>query len=202
MTKFQLKLTILVVVVLSLIIGYEAFKNPIQLPSNIMTPIQTEIDDIKPFSIYRGENTYEVTPLSNYTIQAVVKSRKNYKTDYTSDLSPMDFALAWGELNKTEVDEHIDYSQHNRWYYYRADEYCPVSIQYIARHSANTHIIPKDDEVEDALKKIHEGDYIELVGYLVEVDMTNGKWTSSLSRDDTGDGACEIMCVIEVKKIN
>jgi hypothetical protein len=40
------------------------------------------------------------------------------------------------------------------------------------------------------------GDVISLDGMLVEADKANGwRWRSSLTRDHTGDGACELVYV-------
>ena len=41
-----------------------------------------------------------------------------------------------------------------------------------------------------------EGDVVSLDGMLVEADKANGwRWRSSLTRDDTGNGACELVYV-------
>jgi hypothetical protein len=48
------------------------------------------------------------------------------------------------------------------------------------------------------LRSVAGGDIIELRGYLVEVTAPDGwHWRSSLSRTDSGDGACELMWVTE-----
>jgi hypothetical protein len=46
------------------------------------------------------------------------------------------------------------------------------------------------------LKRIRVGDVVSLEGMLVEADKANGwRWRSSLARDDTGNGACELVYV-------
>ena len=58
------------------------------------------------------------------------------------------------------------------------------------------HMIPADDSVARALKRVRVGDVVTLDGYLVEADKPGGwRWRSSLTRDDTGDGACEVVYV-------
>jgi hypothetical protein len=57
--------------------------------------------------------------------------------------------------------------------------------------------------VKKSIKKIKTGDHIRLKGYLVSITATDSKgtpyyWNSSTSRNDTGDGACEVMYVTEV----
>jgi len=53
-----------------------------------------------------------------------------------------------------------------------------------------------DAEVAYQLERVRVGDVVSLDGMLVEADKANGwRWRSSLTRDDTGDGACELVYV-------
>jgi len=46
------------------------------------------------------------------------------------------------------------------------------------------------------LMQLREGDVITLKGYLIDVDHDSGwKWRTSMTRSDTGGGACEIVYV-------
>jgi len=49
------------------------------------------------------------------------------------------------------------------------------------------------------IKNLNVNDHIKLIGYLVKVNFDNGTWESSLTRTDTGNGACEIMYVTDVE---
>jgi hypothetical protein len=58
------------------------------------------------------------------------------------------------------------------------------------------HLIPADDGVERALSRVRPGHVVELRGQLVEARGDNGfQWRSSLTREDSGNGACEIVFV-------
>ena len=47
-----------------------------------------------------------------------------------------------------------------------------------------------------ALDHVVEGSIVQLRGYLVAVQAADGwRWRSSLSRDDTGGGSCELVFV-------
>ena len=59
-------------------------------------------------------------------------------------------------------------------------------------------MIPKNDRIATQLMRLRVGDYVELAGYLVQAHFETGTWTSSLTRSDTGDGACEILYVTRV----
>jgi hypothetical protein len=66
----------------------------------------------------------------------------------------------------------------------------------IETHSANMHMIPASGEIERRLKSIRAGNMVHLKGFLVEVTAQEGwRWKSSLTRDDTGGGACELVLV-------
>ncbi len=52
------------------------------------------------------------------------------------------------------------------------------------------------------LIQVHKEDYITLKGYLVNVKFPDYDWKSSLARNDTGNGACEIMYVESVTKLD
>lgn len=58
------------------------------------------------------------------------------------------------------------------------------------------HMIPANDEIKQILAKAKAGQMIKLQGQLVEVTREDGwRWRSSLTRTDSGDGACELVFV-------
>jgi hypothetical protein len=58
------------------------------------------------------------------------------------------------------------------------------------------HLIAADRDVERDIGRTRVGDVVRFDGYLVEANWPNGyKWTSSLSRSDSGAGACELVWV-------
>jgi pyridoxal phosphate enzyme (YggS family) len=48
-------------------------------------------------------------------------------------------------------------------------------------------------KIAKRLKKIRKGNVVSIKGYLVRVDGENFEWQSSLTRKDTGAGACEVI---------
>jgi hypothetical protein len=167
-------------------------------PVSIEEPTQIAMTEEKMIEISTEEGKYVLTTRATYEINAVVKSVKRYSKDRGSVISKVDFALAWGELNKPEVDRHISYSQSGRWYYFKYDQQTPVDIEYISHHSSNVHLIAASDDVDQRLSKIRKNDFIGLQGYLVDVAGENFTWKSSLSREDRGNGACEVLYVTNV----
>jgi hypothetical protein len=133
--------------------------------------------------------------LDSFQLEARILGRENYYLDRGAKLSPTDLALGWGPMADPEVLRHISISQRNRWYFWRADP-MPIPRKEIETHSANMHLIPANSAVADTLKQLKPGQQIRLTGQLVRVDGDDGyRWVSSLSREDTGDGACELIWV-------
>lgn len=138
---------------------------------------------------------YTITPVATYEISAKVGSVKAYNDD---KVSPMDICVAWGEL---AAESNISYTQSGRFCspeligeLKNRENYRGGLSAY--KHS-NNHIIPANNSILRALNTIRVGDKITLKGFLVNVD--GRYWRTSLSRYDTGDGACEIIYVTEVR---
>lgn len=165
----------------------------------IPEPTQTMLENPIQTNIEGSKGNIQLTLLAQYSVEGVIKSKEFYLLDYPSQISRYDFALAWGDLNNEQVDEHIRYSQSGRWYCYNYSEGVSVSPDYIAQHSANIHLIHRDGDI---LKKIifaGEDSRVRLKGFLVNVNFKDGPWKTSLTRNDSGNGACEIMYVTSIE---
>ena len=182
-------------VILLAVVAYWLWPEPaITHPPGVLVPedpLQQPVAERKQWS----KNGYQIIALARFKIRALVLHRERYRAGKESDLSPIDFALGWGPMSDQQVVDQIDISQSYRWYHWRSS-HLPISNGEIMVHSANMHMIPANDDVEDELLSVIKGNVVELDGYLVEVHGQNGwKWVSSLRRDDTGDGACELVWV-------
>ena len=144
---------------------------------------------------------YRITPLAEFKIRAKVLSREDYSMGRESDLSPVDLALGWGRMSDEQVLQQIEISQSGRWYRWRTDSF-PIPRREIETHSANMHMIPADEFIEDMLDDAREGQIVEFSGLLVRADADDGwHWSSSLTRDDTGAHACEVFYVERARTI-
>ena len=141
-----------------------------------------------------------VTELESYSGEFRILGRQDYHYGTETQFSPVDFAVGWGDMAKPDIYSHIEISQSNRWYRWRTQTALPISLQDIATHSANMHIIPANENVAKLIKKVRANDVVYLQGALVEIELDNGwRWRSSLSREDTGAGACELMRVDQIR---
>lgn len=163
-------------------------------------PVQEDLSDTSSF-VYQG---YTVTPLARFELEALVLAKEVYRFDREADLAPVDLALGWGRMSDQAVHSQLSINQSNRFYYWRARAF-PIPRREIETSSANMHIIPADETVARRLQKIRKGNIVRIRGYLVRVDAKNGwHWTSSLTRNDTGQGACELILAkdILVRQVN
>ena len=158
-------------------------------------PVQTSSPLPAPF-VHDG---LTITPLATYKISAVVLSRSRYRYDTVAPFAPVDLALGWGPMSIASVINQLHISQSGRWYEYSYSSDPPLEPAEIARHSANTHCLPADPDVRRSLLAVKRHELVTLEGYLVDVSRSDGyRWHSSLTRDDTGGGACEVMWITRI----
>ena len=146
-------------------------------------------------------NDYFITPLADFEVNARVLSRRTYSWGRESDLSPVDFALGWGRMSDEAVYSQINIRQSNRFYYWQVQQF-PIPRREIETNSANMHMIPANQSVERSMRNVRNGDLITFKGKLVKAEAPDGwSWVSSLTRTDTGRGACELVFVEEFEII-
>ena len=162
-------------------------------------PKQTKIDRPAPYVM----DEFEITELAYFEIRAKVLGKENYSLGRESDLAPIDLALGWGPMSDESVLQHIDISQSSRYYRWQVESF-PIPRRQIEIHSANMHLIPATSEIEKQINDARKGDIIELSGSLVNVNSTEDGWfwKTSLTRKDTGSGACELILVREFKVVS
>ena len=161
-------------------------------------PVQAEVADLLPIPF----DDYAIQPMAEFTLEARVLAREDYWLGREADLSPTDLVLGWGEMADPEVVKQINIRQSGRWYFWQVDSF-PIPRRNIETQSANMHLIAANDEVARTLKQIRPGQLITLQGYLVNVNADDGwRWRSSLTRDDTGANACELIYVKQLKIIS
>jgi hypothetical protein len=145
-------------------------------------------------------NGYRLTPRAAFAIRARVLSRENYYLGAEADLAPMDLALGWGAMSDQAVLDRIDITQGSRGYFTRYEFPAPLADRDIIRHSGNLHMVPANPQILRQLKRVRRGDIVQAQGYLVDVDHPSGfHWRTSLSRDDTGGGSCEILYLERIR---
>lgn len=160
-------------------------------------PVQQSMRQPRDVKLKNGQLSY----IAEYQITARVLSTKSYWLGKESDISPMDIALGWGEMATYANISQLSIRQGSRYYRYSwSSDGPPIDSNIIARSSANMHIIPFNDAVRKAIERIKPGQVVRLRGHLVNYTTKDGwHWNSSITRTDTGDGACELMYVETVE---
>jgi hypothetical protein len=118
------------------------------------------------------QGRWTLTGRAHYEVTARILGREEYRFDTLADLIPEDLALGWGAMSDNRVLE----------------------------HSANTHVIAADEHVRSQLKRLRVGQVVHLTGVLVDGVRDDGMYIhTSLTRNDSGAGACEVMLVEDVE---
>ena len=142
---------------------------------------------------------WRLTPRARYDITARILGREDYHFDALADLVPEDLALGWGPMSDNRVLQAFEITQAARFYSWRLRQTVPIPRQAVIEHSANTHVIPADAVVARQLGRLRVGQVVHLTGYLVNGVRDDGAYiNTSLTRTDSGPGACEVMLVEEV----
>jgi len=153
-------------------------------------------------SVFRLDD-FIITRRARFEIRARVLSTERYYLDGGSNLSPIDLALGWGPMSDQAVLDQMKISQSGRWYRTRYDYPEPIPQQLLISSSSNMHMIPANSGIEKRLKKLRVGEVVILQGYLVDADDDSGwHWRTSLTRNDTGNGACELVYVESMRVDN
>ena len=159
-------------------------------------PQQVELDGAQPLAF----DGAELVPHASFKAKARVLGRERYHLGKLADIAPIDIAAGWGPMSDTAVLEHVEISQSNRFYYWHYEQEPPIGRRAIETHSANWHLIPATKSVWHTLRGVRVGDVVTLEGELVDIESADlGTIRTSLSRDDTGAGACEIILVQDAR---
>lgn len=169
--------------------------HPADGPTAPAEPLQAEMD-VAP-TISHGR--WMLTARARYDITARILSREEYQFDPLSDLVPEDLALGWGPMSDNRVLSAFEITQSARFYSWRPLRGLPIPRQDVIEHSANTHVIPADSSIRLQLAHLRVGQVVQLTGLLVDGVRDDGASIhTSLTRSDSGAGACEVMLVERV----
>ena len=156
-------------------------------------PMQRNIASASP--IRHGKFT--LTPRAEFSVTARVLAAERYRMDAMASLMPRDLALGWGPMSDSSVLAQMQITQSGRFYFSRSRAGAlPIPYDLIAVSIANMHLIAANASVARTIDRARVGHIIELEGQLVDVRADSGiELSTSLTRNDLGAGACEIIYV-------
>jgi len=189
------------VAILAAIFGWNYLHRPITYPPGVLISSEPEQTSTTDAPITRGN--FHLQPLAHIALDARLLHRKIYRYDRQAALVPIDLALGWGSMSDQRVLDRITITQSMRFYWFEYKLPPPLSKEEIIAHSTNMHIIPSTPEIATKCKSLRPGTLVHLDGDLVEATASNfSTWRSSLSRTDTGNGACELMWLKELSVLS
>lgn len=175
-------------------VGSVLSNRPVERAPGVLAPhdpVQQALSGVAP---HRHQD-FLLTPRATLALEARVLAAQRYRWDGGASLAPVDLALGWGPMSDSALLDRFKVTQGARFYsLYPQDE--TVDLGLALRHSANMHLIPANAAVRRALESVRAGQVVSLRGQLVDAARPDGfRWRTSLTREDTGAGACELFYV-------
>ncbi len=179
--------------------GYWYLHRPITYPPGVLIADEPSQINLPANTPAFSQGTFRLKPLAVFSIDARVLHRKIYRHDNQAALVPVDLALGWGRMSDQRLLDQLSITQSARFYWYQYQRQPPIPQDEIISHSTNVHIIPSTPAIASMCKSLRAGTLVRLTGDLVEATGPGiGTWRSSLTRTDTGNGACELLWVKEM----
>lgn len=168
----------------------------------INDPVQVMLPKPQFARITNRQGTFYLKLLAQYRLCGKIATAERYYLGWDGALSPLDLGICWGIIPLPENYSTLNFSTGHRFCYFRLKPDSPLDPTYVISHMSNNHLIPARDNLRKALLSLKEGQLVLLEGYLVEVSgffkERPVNWGTSLTRDDSGNHACELFYVTRV----
>src|SRR5690606_8782050 len=159
-----------------------------------------------PFTARWNGVEYRVEPQFEYELYGLVVSYRQHDGSSrmhrraNDHLNVADVCVLWGDNARNEhLDEfefwngiftcNVHTKSTEAWQSFRLDG------------MSNNHLISDDADIRERLRDVRIGDQVRIRGQLASYESSAGKRGTSITRDDTGDGACETIYVEEFEII-
>lgn len=165
-----------------------------------LEPKQTTSTEEKFTFTHRGTE-YEVEPKATYELWGLVVSHNDinkfwdiYHDEDSVDLK--DICVVWGDnlVNGSYLEGKY---KSGSWTCYWEFDTQEAWIKFKERQIANNHLIASEPTMQDQIRGLRIGDQVHVSGYLVNYKNLSTDWQrqTSLTREDTGNHACEVVFV-------
>lgn len=178
--------------------------SPSEVNAELLRPPRQSATSRKLFLHKLNGYEYMVEPVAEYDCAGLVVS-----TNYTwrdmfalvgSPIDTPDLGMVW-DMNLQSGDLHkVSFWSGEFTLNYQHGP----GVKFFMENAGNTHVLAASEDVYNQVTSLRRGDQIRLRGALVNYYRTDwgAHWRkSSLSRTDTGNGACEVMFVESVEVI-
>ena len=168
-------------------------------------PIQTQTT-ARPFDTIVGGRAYHITPLYNYELYGLVVSYYDstgwwditHKFLWKDYINIKDICVVYGYNVITEVYKDMRFKS-GSWTCWPKAVTEEARSKFFGPCLSNNHLVSDKKAVNKKIMKAEKGDQIHLKGYLITYSHGGGTRGTSLTREDTGNGACETIYVTDFK---
>jgi len=171
----------------------QLFKEPVQEKTNRAA-----------FDVNAGSIDYKVKPLFDYELYGLVVSKHDSDSwldyahrDSNDKLNVADLCVVWGHNLSNGVYQKLKYSS-GQWTCFVSSKNMEEWQMFSMENFSNNHLLTNDPMIAKNIRSVRVGDQIYLKGVLSEYEHHHGgyfKRGTSITRTDTGDGACETIFV-------
>jgi hypothetical protein len=181
-------------------------------PSLYSDPVQTRTH-LQPFRKQVDDNVYVIQPLYDYELYGMVVSYHDSDTwwdiyhheSWRDFINVKDLCVVWGGNLESGVYRDLSYDSDN-WTCFIMTPDAQTSARFRSDQLSNNHLLNASGEIRDEIMAVGIGDQVHFKGHLVNYanPANNFIRSTSITRKDTGNGACETVYVedFEVLKKN
>ncbi|MBV1927883.1 MAG: hypothetical protein KUG81_00005, partial [Gammaproteobacteria bacterium] len=174
-----------------------------ELEAQLENPPRQAIISKAPFNVEINQVRYQVQALYDYELHGLVVSYAHHDGNamlhkrWNDHLNAADLCVVW---SSTAFDLNLnDYS------FWNGQFTCNIKTsdsaawaRFDMNQLSNNHLLSNDNVIRNKIRDISIGDQIHIKGWLSEyASEGGGKRGTSITREDTGNGACETIFVTE-----
>jgi hypothetical protein len=176
-------------------------------PQLFDAPVQTEVRKA-PFLRTAGGTEYTIKPLYEYDLYGLVVSEHDSSAFWdwiheaaNDHLNVVDLCVVWGDDARRGSYRDVSFSSGEFVCYFRPKD-AKAGADFDIYQISNNHLLTENPRLARALRGVHIGDEVHFHGFLSEYEHDQGfhfHRGTSVTRFDTGDGACETVYVTEAQ---
>lgn len=194
------------IIIVSAFVLLVSFWNRNEIPgridyvSSILNEPQQTKTRKRPFNVSMKGIDYTVEPEFEYDITGMVVSFRHHDEDYSrmhrlakDHLNMLDVCVIWGDNTRAHLQK-IEFW--NGLFTCNVQTRSQVAWEsFDMNQLSNNHLLSDDEDIRDRVLDIKVGDQIRVQGVLASYTSPVGKRGTSITRTDTGDGACETLYI-------
>ncbi|MGA2549444.1 MAG: hypothetical protein ABSF50_04785 [Burkholderiaceae bacterium] len=165
---------------------------------------------MSPFTRNVDEIVYTIKPLYEYDLYGLVVSQHDSKAFWdwihaaaNDRINVIDLCVVWGDDARRGSYRDIAFSSGEFTCYFQPRT-AQAAQDFDIYQISNNHLLTEDARLARLLRSVHVGDEVHFHGYLSEYEHDYGfhfHRGTSVTRFDTGDGACETVYVTDANII-